>query len=51
MNGEDAMRIGLVNYVVNQNETEDAAYRRSLEIAQCIKNKVNYLSIALTSSE
>jgi len=34
INGEEAANIGLVNYVVDQNEEGDAAYQRSLELAK-----------------
>ncbi|XP_063848317.1 methylglutaconyl-CoA hydratase, mitochondrial-like isoform X1 [Scylla paramamosain] len=36
VNGEEGEEIGLVNYVVPQNETGDAAYLRSLELAKKI---------------
>lgn len=36
INGKEGEDIGLVNYVVPQNETRDAAYLRSLELAQKI---------------
>ena len=40
MNGIDAARVGLVNYVVNQNESQNAAYIKALQLAQSITQKV-----------
>ena len=34
LDGEQAAKIGLVNHVVEQNSTSDAAYHRSLELAE-----------------
>lgn len=36
INGKEGEEIGLVNYVVPQNETGDAAYQKSVELAQKI---------------
>ena len=40
MKGIEAERVGLVNYVVNQNELRDAAYTQALQLAQSIVQKV-----------
>lgn len=41
MNGVEAAQVGLVNYVVDQNSSEDAAYRQALNIAHTITEKVH----------
>ena len=44
MKGIEAERVGLVNYVVNQNELRDAAYKQALQLAQSIVQKVKITS-------
>ena len=44
MNGIDAERVGLANYVVSQNESRDAAYIQALQLAQSITQKVKITS-------
>ena len=41
IDGIDAERIGLVNHVVKQNDSGDAAYQRAVELAQEIAPQVN----------
>ena len=41
LNGTEAAEIGLVEHVVPQNETKDAAYKKALEIAKDIISKVS----------
>ena len=40
MDGLEALKVGLVNYCVSQNESRDAAYEEALKVAQNISNKV-----------
>ena len=41
IDGIDAEKIGLVNHVVKQNDTNDAAFQRAVELAQEISPQVN----------
>ncbi len=43
LDGKEAENIGLVNVSVQQNEQNDAAYKKALEIAQQIISNVNLI--------
>ena len=48
--GVEAREIGLVEHVVSQNENNDAAYQKALEIAKQIADKVCVLLIKCTKN-
>lgn len=42
VDGNEAFRLGVVNYVVDQNEAGDAAFQRSLQLAEVIAQNVRF---------
>ena len=43
LTGQEAAQIGLVEHVVSQNGTFDAAYEKALEVAKAIIGNVRYM--------
>ena len=49
INGQEAFRLGLVNHVVAQNDTKDAAFVKSMMLARAIaKVELNIFTIFLS---